>query len=362
MTATTFETLRPMLALAMMGASLAATGCRSAAADSKARPEAPPAKLETIAVEERTLPRYLTLTGTLTANQEAKVAADVSGKVYRTYVERGTFVTAGSALATVDARSLSLSKSEARANVSAMRAQSAMAENDCRRSKTLFHDGAISQAEYERMSAQCEVSDWSKQAADARARMADKALSDAIIRAPFSGVVVERLISSGEYVHPDTKVVTLSDIDTLRLELSVPEASVASMSEGRAVRFRVASFPDREFSGSVQYIGPALRRASRDLLVEAVVQNGDRTLRPGMFATAKIEVGTYQAAVVPVSAVRDGESTRRIFVVQAGRLEERIVETGDAQGDEVVIVRGVAPGDRIAKAPGGDVRDGVRIQ
>jgi membrane fusion protein (multidrug efflux system) len=346
----------------MMGASLAAAGCRSAAADTKARPEAATAKLETIAVEERTLARYLTLTGTLTANQEADVAADVSGKIYRTYVERGTFVAAGSALATVDARSLSLSKSEARANVSALKAQSDLAENDCRRAKTLFHDGAISRAEYDRMGAQCEVSGWSKQAADVRALMADKAFSDSTIRAPFSGVVVERLVSRGEYVHPDTKIVALADIDTLRLELSVPEASVANVSEGRAVRFRVASFPDREFSGSVQYVGPALRRASRDLIVEAVVDNGERTLRPGMFATAKIEVGTYQAAVVPVSAVRDEESSRRLFVLQGTHLEERIVETGDAHGDDVVILRGVAPGDRIAKTPNGDVRDGVRVQ
>jgi membrane fusion protein, multidrug efflux system len=356
------ETLSPLLAVTAVGLGLASAGCRSAAAETKARAEPPIAKLETDTVAERTLPRFLTLTGTLTANQSADVAADVAGKVYRTYVERGSFVARGSALAIVDARSLSLSKSEARAQVSALKAQSEQAQSDCARAKTLYREGAVSQAEYERMGAQCESTDWSKQAAEARARLADKMLADSVIRAPFSGVVVERLVTQGEYVHPDTKVVSLSDIDTLRLELSVPESAVASMSEGRAVRFKVASFPEREFTGSLQYIGPALRRASRDLIVEAIADNAEHVLRPGMFATAKIEVGTYKASVVPVSAVRDEESTRRIFVVKSGQLEERVVEIGDASGSDVVVLHGVAPGERIAKNIDGDVRDGMRVQ
>jgi membrane fusion protein (multidrug efflux system) len=360
MRAATFETLG--LGLAVVGLGFAAAGCRSAAADPKVRQDAPSAKLETETVAERTLPRFLTLTGTLTANQRADVAADVAGKVYRTYVERGTFLTQGSAIATVDARSLSLSKSEARAQVSALTAQSEQAQNDCTRAKKLFGEGALSRAEYERSGAQCESTDWSKQAAEARARLADKALSDSVIRAPFSGVVVERFVTQGEYVHPDTKVIELSDIDRLRLELSVPESAVPSMSEGRAVRFKVASFPDREFTGSLQYIGPALRRASRDLIVEAVADNADHVLRPGMFATAKIEVGSYKASVVSMTAVRDEESTRRVFVVKSGQLEERVVETGDVSGAEIVVLRGVTAGEQIAKTTTGDVRDGMRVQ
>ncbi|HEY3595711.1 MAG TPA: efflux RND transporter periplasmic adaptor subunit [Polyangiaceae bacterium] len=359
----TIETSRAVLALiAVMGVGVASAGCRSAAAETKARTEVPSAQLETITVGEKELPRFLTLTGSLTANQEAEVAADVSGKVYRTYVERGTFVPRGAALAIVDSRTLSLSKREARAQMSALKAQNQLAQSDCTRANTLFHDGGISQAEFERLSAQCQATDWSKQAAEARQEMADQAFSDSVIRAPFAGVVVERLVTQGEYVHPDTKVVALSDIDTLRLELSVPESAVANIAEGRAVRFRVASFPDREFSASVQYIGPALRRATRDLIVEAVAANADHTLRPGMFATAKIEIGSYKAAVVPVSALRDEESTKRIFVVNAGQLEERVVETGDVKGDEVAVLRGVAAGDRIAKFITADVRDGVRVR
>jgi membrane fusion protein (multidrug efflux system) len=362
MRAVTTETLRPLLAMLAMSASLTAAGCRSASAETKVRQEVPTAELETVTVTEQELPRLLTLTGTLMANQEADVAADVSGKIYRTYVERGTFVARGSALATVDARTLSLSKSEARAQMGALKAQSELAQSDCTRANSLFRSGGISRAEYERLGAQCEATDWSKQAAEARAHMADKAFSDSVIRAPFSGVVVERFVTQGEYVHPDTKVVVLSDVDTLRLELSVPESAVASVTEGRAVSFHVASFPDREFSASVQYVGPALRKASRDLIVEAMADNADHALRPGMFATAKIAVGSYKAAVVPVSALRDEESTRRIFVVKSGQLEERVVETGDVKGQEIAVLRGVAPGEQIAKTINGDVRDGVRVR
>jgi membrane fusion protein (multidrug efflux system) len=362
MRAATTDTLGPLLALALLGAIATTAGCRAAAADAKIRVQEPSADLETVTVTERELPRFLTLTGTLMANQEADVAADVSGKIDRTYVERGTFVARGSALATVDARSLSLSKSEARAQMGALKAQSDQAQSDCVRADNLFRSGGISRAEYDRLSAQCQATDWSKQAAEARAHLADKAFSDSVIRAPFSGVVVERFVTQGEYVHPDTKVVVLSDVDTLRLQLSVPESAVANVTEGRAVRFHVASFPEREFSASVQYVGAALRKASRDLIVEAVADNVDHALRPGMFATAKIAVGSYKAAVVPVSALRDEESTRRIFVVKAGQLEERVVETGDVKGEEIAVLHGVAPGERIAKTITGDVRDGVRVR
>jgi membrane fusion protein (multidrug efflux system) len=361
MTVANLATMRPWLALTALGAGLALAGCRSAAADAKTRPQAPIIKVDTVTVSEHSMPRFITLTGTLTANQEAEVAADVAGKVYSTYVERGTFVARGAPLAVVDARSLALSRSEASAQANALRAQSELAKSDCDRANRLFREGALSRAEFEREGAQCQATGWSKQAADMRARMADKALSDSIIRAPFAGVVTERFVTKGEYVHPDTRVVALSDIDTLRIELSVPESAVANVREGGAVRFRVASFANREFSAAIQYVGVALRRASRDLIVEAAVDNEEHVLRPGMFATAKIEVGTYTAASVPATALRNEDTTRRLFVVKDKHLEERVVETGDSADGSVVVLHGVSLGEKVVRTVKNDVRDGALV-
>jgi membrane fusion protein, multidrug efflux system len=265
-------------------------------------------------------------------------------------------------LASVDARSAALSQREASAQVRALEAQSTLAQSDCERAEKLFRDGTVSRAEYERQTAQCQATQASKEAATARANLAVKVLGDSTIRAPFAGLVAERFVTAGEYVRPDTRVITLVDIDKLRLELTVQESAVASVQEGQTVSFRVASFADREFPAKIQYVGPALRRSSRDLVVEAILDNADRKLRPGMFATAKIEVGTSPATVVPRSALRDDGTVRHVFVVNRNRLEQRVVEVGDHSGDEIAIVRGVAPGDQLVKNVTPEIKDGLRVQ
>jgi membrane fusion protein (multidrug efflux system) len=360
--ATDKSTLR-LAALAAIGASIAAAGCKSAAADTKHQTEEQVAKVETVTVAEREVPRFLTLTGTLVANQKADVAADAVGKVQRTLVERGSFVRKGELLAIVDGRSVALSQAEAQAEARAANARSELAKADCDRGERLFQEGSISKAEFERQSSQCEASAWSKEAAEARANQAVRALGDSSIRAPFTGVVMERLVTSGEYVRPDTRVVTLVDVDQLRLELTVPESAVDSVSEGQTVSFRLANFGDREFPARIRHVGPAVRRSSRDLVVEAIVDNADHKLRPGMFAAAKIELGRSNVPVVPATALREEGSARRIFVVSKDQhLEERIVEAGDAVGTDVAIVRGVTRGERIVKIAATEVRDGLRVE
>jgi membrane fusion protein (multidrug efflux system) len=350
------------LTVLAIGSGLAFAGCRSAAAEPRKNEPPPAVKVDTVTVSQRTLPRFLTLTGTLLPNQKADVAADVSGKIQKTFVERGSFVTQGFALASVDPRSAAISTTEASAQARALEAQSNLASADCERAEKLFRDGALSQAEHERQAAQCQATGWSKKAAQARAQLAGKMLGDSTIRAPFSGIISERLVTVGEYVRPDTRVVTLVDIDTLRLELTVSESDIGNVHEGQVVGFHVASFGDEDFSATVKYVGPALRRASRDLLVEASLDNAARKLKPGMFATAKIELGTYDSPVVPATAVREEGSTRHIFVVKEKKLEERVVETGEQVGDVVAIAKGVAPGEQIVARNGSDLKDGSSVQ
>jgi len=350
------------LAMAAVSGGLSLTGCRHASADPRdANVEEPPTKVETAQVVERTLPKLLTLTGTLVPNQDADVAADVSGKVQQTFVERGSFVKQGSPLVRVDARSAVISRAEAAAQARAIEAQSDVAKNDCTRVEKLFRDGSISQAEFERQTAQCHATQFSKEAADARAQMAGKVLGDATIRAPFSGIVAERFVTAGEYVRPDTRVVTLVDIETLRLELTVQESAINQIHEGQTVQFRVASSSD-PFTAQIRYVGPAVRRTSRDLVVEALVSNADHKLKPGMFATAKVELGTYSSPVLPLRALRDSGVSKHVFVVVQNKLEERVVETGDVIGDAVAIVHGVKAGERVVSKVREEIRDGMRVE
>jgi membrane fusion protein (multidrug efflux system) len=359
---TNFEkTAGVLVAFAALSA-LGAAGCRHASAETKAPPQEPVVKVETVSVNEGDVPRFLLMTGTLVANQDADVAADANGRIAETYVERGSFVPKGAPLARIDARSLTLTHNEASAQVHALEVESSLAAKDCERAEKLYRDNSISKAEFDRQSARCESTSWSRAAAQARAHQAGKAVGDSIIRAPFGGVVAERFVEPGEFVHPDTRVVTLVDVDKLKLELHVSESAVNSVHEGQTVGFRVAGFGDTEFSAVVRNVAPSLRRSSRDLVVEAMLDNADRKLRAGMFATARIELGTFRAATLPLRAVHEEGSLRRVFVVRDKKVEERLVETGEQLGDAIAVLSGVKPGEQVVATAAGEIKDGSRVE
>lgn len=344
--------------------SLAACG-GSPRAEAQPKVADPAIKVETIPVAARPLPRTLTLTGTLTASRESAVAADVTGKVMEIFVERGARVAKGAPLVRLDRRTAALMEEEARSQAAVARAQADLARSECARADKLFADGAINQAERDRASAQCETTASGAAAASARAELAVKTVGDLVVRAPFAGVVADRFVNPGEYVRPDSKVATVVDLNQLKLELAVPESAIAEFREGADVRFHVSAYPDT-FTGKVRFVGASVRRATRDLLVDAVVVNKDGRLRPGMFAVADVKLGEAVLPVVPGTAIRTDVrgGTDRLFVVEAGRVVERLVHLhkGARAGDLVAIEAGVQPGEQVVVAPTAALRDGQRVQ
>jgi membrane fusion protein (multidrug efflux system) len=309
------------------------------------------------------VPRLLTLSGTLTGNEQSKVAAGAAGKVVATFVERGQVVKRGAVLVQLDARSVRAQAKEAAAQLESLKAQQAQAELDCTRNQRMFDKGAIAKAEFDRTQTACETSKWSVSAAAARKMLAAEALRDTQIRAPFGGMVVERNVSPGEYVRADSTVATLVDVDSLRVELTVPEADVNSIHEGAEVKFRTAAGGDgHTYSGKIRYIGPSVRQQTRDAVVEAVVENEDHHLRPGMFVTAKLALGEHVMPGVPETAVRAEGSQRHVFVEVAGRLEDRLVQVGDATGGVVPILDGLKHGDRVVAQLSPSIIDGARLK
>lgn len=360
---------RPLLIVTTLALPMTLTGCSvpasSAASSAPARAE-PIVRVATAAVTERSVARTLSLTGTLTANRESGVAADANGKVAATLVERGSVVRKGAPLVRLDRRSAQLAASEAHAQSLAAQAQATLARSECQRAETLFAAQAINRAEYDRTRAQCEAAGQAAAAAHARQGLASKTLGDLIVRAPFAGVVADRFVNEGEYVRPDTRVATVVELDRLRLELAVPEQALGSFASGADVQFTVAAFPGQTFRGRVRYVGAQVRRATRDLLVEAAVDNADGKLRPGMFAVAEIPVGNVPALVVPASAVRRGEhgAADRVFVVVDGHAQERLVRLGRMnvpEADWLPVLDGVRGGEPVVVSPPADLKDGVRV-
>jgi RND family efflux transporter MFP subunit len=385
------------IVLAAFGAA-ACGGAKGATPDPK--PEDPAAvSVATAVAVEQPITRFIRVTGSLAAEEQADVAAETQGRVVATPVERGTRVAAGADMIRIAPAEAEAQAAEAEANaaqiesrlgvtgdsafdidrvpeVANARATLALTQGDFDRAKMLFEKKLLSQAEFDQRSAQAEVArrqhDIARNGAvqqyqallGARARvsLAKKALADTVVRAPFAGVVGERLVSVGDYVTRGTKVVSVMRTNPLRLQLTVPQQFSVEVSVGRAVALEVDTAPGKTFAGQVRYVSPALQTDSRTLIVEAVVANADGSLKPGSFATAQIEQKADTAGVLaPAAAVRTVSGTARVFVVAGDRAEERLVTTGQSVGDLVEITSGLKAGEHVVTSNVAQVVDGVRV-
>ena len=389
------------LHLSLLIVMLAAAGCSTGATGEQAAGNEIPAPIavETGRALEQAITRYISVSGTLTAEEQAEVAAEVAGRIMATPIERGTAVRAGSTLVRVAAAEVEALAREAEANaaqiqarlgqpddegfdvervpeVASARATSDLARTELERARTLHERLLVSRAEFDQRRAQAEnaqrqyeaarnAAEQQRQAlAAARARLAlaRKAVADTVVRAPFDGVVAERLVSVGDYVTRGTKIASVMRVHPLRVELTVPAQYIATIGVGQAVTLVVDAYPDRTFTGSVRYISPGVRADSRALVVEAAVPNETGVLKPGLFVTARIEQPSSTPAVLVRSdAVRTVGGTSRVFAVVGDHVEERIVTTGQVVGPLVEVTSGVAAGDVIAVSNLTQLADGSRV-
>jgi RND family efflux transporter MFP subunit len=386
--------------LSITAAAAIGAGCGSGA-DSRAEAKSAPAPV-TVAIAtaiEKPIARFIRVTGTLMAQEDAEVAAETSGRVVGTPVERGTHVAVGADLVRLAADETEAQLAEAQANAAQIearlglgdgktfsidrvpevvnaRASFELAETEFNRIRTLLDQKVVSQAEFDERRTQVEATRQqyeiarnaaeqqfqALQGARARVTLARKALADTSVRAPFDGLVGQRLVSVGDYVTRGTKVATVVRINPLRVELTVPEQFVSEVAIGRPVSMQVDAYPGRTFVGEVRYVSPALRADTRALIVEAIVPNGSGELKPGFFATAQIEQASHTPGIlVPSSALQTISGTARVFVVSGDRAEERIVTTGQLVGDLVEITSGLKNGDTVATTNVAQLADGVRV-
>jgi RND family efflux transporter MFP subunit len=204
----------------------------------------------------------------------------------------------------------------------------------------------------------------SLQAARARVDLARKSAADTVVRAPFNGIVAERLVSTGDYVSRGMKVATVVRIDPVRVELTVPEQYLSQVKAGQAVRLSVDAYPGEIFTARVRFVSPALKADQRALTVEAVAPNADGRLKPGLFATALLQQPKpLPALLAAATAVETVSGTSRVYVVADGdRVEERIVTLGEKVDGLVELASGVKAGEKVAVNPRGKLTDGTRVQ
>ena len=344
---------------------LTVVGCKKPEEASAEKPKAtalPPVKVELAGVTHEQMPRLLTLTGSVVADRQSEVAANVSGRVTATYVERGMPVKAGQVIAIVDARAAGFQAAAATAQSQAAQTQVALAKQECDRADTLFSQGAIPRSEYDRLKTQCTSQLYSANAAQANADLAGKLAGDTVIRAPIDGIIGERYVNVGEYVQPPTRVASVFSVNPARITISVPEPAVGRVKEGQTLDLEVSSWPDRSFAATVRFVSPVLRPATRDLIIEATAKNDDGALKPGMFATVKLVIGEEEQATVPLAAIKQDGTVRRLFVAKDSHAIEMVVKTGLVKEGRIAVYEALPVDTKVILKPPTGLSDGSAIQ
>jgi len=152
-------------------------------------------------------------------------------------------------------------------------------------------------------------------------------------------------------------------VNPLRVQLTIPEQFISAVRVGQPVNFEVDAYPGQQFTGTIKYVSPSLQADQRALTIEATVPNPTGMLKPGLFATARIERAERTSGVlVPKPAVQVVSGTSRVFVVNGDHVEERIVTTGDTVGELIEITTGLKSGERVATKNVGQLADGTKVQ
>jgi RND family efflux transporter MFP subunit len=324
-------------------------------------PPAPPLKVATATVTEGPTPDVIVVTGLVAADQRSEVTADTQGKVINVMIERNQRVKLGQPVVQLDTRSAALSAREVAANLAAAKSQKQLADQECQRTKSLLDKGAITKSEYDRQMTQCTSSQEQVAAIEARQQMMAKSVSDGLVRAPFDGVVAEKMVAPGEWVAPGKALFTLVDDDPLKVELSISEVAVPLMKKDQHVELFTVSHPEKSIGATVTRLGAEIGR-TRSLIVEAVIDK-DSGLVPGMFVEAHIKTGDVTRAIAPKDAVVKRGKTWRAFVVKKGEVEERIVQLGpEPAPGQVSISQGLAKGEKIVAKVTDEVVDGRAVQ
>lgn len=349
------------------GAVLASSACRGkeASADQAGHapssvPEDTAVAVQTASVVDMKVPRTLRLIGNLRGAKETDLAANVSGMLTATLVERGQVVKEGEVIARVDVKAAALALAEAKVQVENTLVQQSISSADCERYEQLKAKGAVTAIEYDQVMAKCKVAPISVEAAAARQRIAAKNVGDGVIRAPFAGVVIERFVDVGEYVQPSSRVISLAQVKDLKLEFSLPEQNFAQVAVGAPVTFKVGAYPGVVFQATVSHLSGAVRN-TRDVVVEALVTQNEQKLLPGMFAEVEVTVGEEQLPAVPPSAVFEKNGKQNVLVVVGDALEQRVIQPGVANASGISVRKGVKSGEHVVVADVTQLKNGQRI-
>lgn len=370
---------------------LTTSGCEPMNTREGQKPKAPRV-VRLVPVEQGRLPRIVTVTGTLAADEEVAVSFKVAGRISEMAVDLGSRVSKDQVIARLDPTDFQLRVEQAEAALQQSRARLGLspegsdgrvdpektspvlearavldeARQNRDRMAELLKKEYISKTEFDTAVSRLLVAEGRYQASVEEVRdlqallaqrkselsLARQQLAYTTLYAPIDGAVRERKALVGEFLSAGSPVTSLVRIDPLRLKVAVPERDAAAIRVGQTVRVSIEG-DTLEHSGRVVRLSPVLEMQNRTLTVEAEVENRQGRIRAGSFASAEILIDPQQPALLaPASAIVNFAGIEKVIGEKKGLAVERRVRTGRRAGDRVEILEGVSPGDLIVSEPG----------
>lgn len=341
-----------MTGLGLLGAMLLTSCGKSNATKPGAQKELPSREVRVVRAAPRPMERVLHVVGTLAAREEAMISAQVAGQLEKNLADLGDRVKAGQEIVLIDTTSYDALAAASAANLTRANASAANAAQNLKRIQDLQKDKIASTSDLDAAVADAARTRAEVKAAEANDAIARLNLDRSRVKAPFDGVVAERIASAGDYLAVGAPIARLVQTDPLRLRLEVPERESTAVRAGQSVRVSVEG-DTNIYRGHLARIAPAIRPENRMLLVEADVPNPGG-LRAGLFARATIVVNDREEAVsIPAEALITFAGLEKVVLIKDGKAAEKTVTTGRREGDWVEITAGLNAGENVVLEPAG---------
>ena len=317
----------------------------------------PPANVTAVVAKSEAIPNLLTAVGDLVAVHQVNVTSDVSGRITAILFTAGSQVKAGTPL-------VQLFDGPEQGDLANYKAQQRVAQISLDRAKQLAERQFGPQATVDNAQAAFDQ-------ASAGIAKTEAIISQKLVRAPFDGDLGVRQVEVGQYLTAGTQIVSLTDLSTLYANLTVTEKQSSQVKVGQTVRIAVDAYPGRGFEGKITTIEPQISTDTRNIRVQATIQNPDKILKPGMFATTTITLPEKPPVVtVPETAVDYTLYGDSVFLITEKKADDgktslnavrTAVKTGNRTGGRVEILKGLNPGDRVVAVGQIKLQSGIAV-
>jgi multidrug efflux system membrane fusion protein len=346
--------------LAFLSASavvLLLAGCKPSASAPKAAGGPPPVPVQTAVAQQADVPRAIESVGAVQALRTVAVKSQVDGMIARIHFKEGDDVKAGDLLVTLDQRPFENSLRIARADLANAKAESAKAEADLGRYKSLDQQDAISKEQFAQLVTKGETTRAAVQAKEAAVANAELLLGYTQIRAPIAGRTGQLILHEGALVKANDvsqSIVTLNQLAPIAAAFSVPESSLGAIRAALADGSASVTVIDRSSGiartdGKLTFVDNSVDPTTGTITLKAIFENTDYKLWPGQFVQVQTQTGLDRGAlVVPASAVQNGQSGSMVYVVNSeSKAELRAVKVIRAAGDQLLLAEGVRSGETV---------------